>query len=423
MRNRSAESILEAHKQAFTKLKTAGLTPKLARVDNECSNALKEFLHEEQVDYQLVPPLIHRHNAAERAIRTFKNHFVAGLASCDPMFPLHLWDRLLPQALLTLNILQGSRFNPQLSAHAQVMGDYHYKHHPIAPPGMQVMVHEKPSQRKSWAPHAKEGWYVGPAMEHFRCYHAWMKDTKHLRTTDTVTFLPTQTPQPIPTDAELVKAAINDITNIIKKQQPQQTSLVTQQHMDTLKQAQQIFDPSYQIKTEETPAYTPPPPESKPYRPRTRSTTFQDGNHTLSAAHNRTNKVLNTPLLRVGSPLKGTQSTQGYAAAILHIAQQEHTAQTLNANNAIWEETCYKAIHPDSGKQVEYKELLNSSKGHLWTECCAEEIGRLAQGYKCTIGTNTRNFIQIQDIPNGRKPAYLRLVVADRPNKDNPKRV
>jgi hypothetical protein len=64
------------------------------------------------MDYQLVPPHFHRRNAAERAICTFKEHFVAGLASVDPDFPLHLWDRLLPQAEMTLNLLQSSRQNP-----------------------------------------------------------------------------------------------------------------------------------------------------------------------------------------------------------------------------------------------------------------------------------------------------------------------
>ena len=35
-------------------------------------------------------------NAAERAIRTFKNHFIAGLASIDNQYPIREWDRLLP---------------------------------------------------------------------------------------------------------------------------------------------------------------------------------------------------------------------------------------------------------------------------------------------------------------------------------------
>jgi hypothetical protein len=49
------------------------------------------------MNYQLVPPHCHRTNAAERAIRIFKEHFKSGLATVDPDFPVHLWDRILPQ--------------------------------------------------------------------------------------------------------------------------------------------------------------------------------------------------------------------------------------------------------------------------------------------------------------------------------------
>ena len=67
---------------------------------------LKDFMTNANVDFQLIPPSVHHQNAAERAISTFKNHFIAGLCSVDKDFPLHLWDCLLPQALLTLNILR-----------------------------------------------------------------------------------------------------------------------------------------------------------------------------------------------------------------------------------------------------------------------------------------------------------------------------
>jgi hypothetical protein len=50
------------------------------------------------MSYQLVPPHCHRTNAAERATRTFKENFKAELATVNPDFPAHLWDRLLPQA-------------------------------------------------------------------------------------------------------------------------------------------------------------------------------------------------------------------------------------------------------------------------------------------------------------------------------------
>jgi hypothetical protein len=51
-----------------------------------------------------MPSHCHRRNAADRAIRTFKEHFVAGYFSVDPTFPLHLWDIILPQAEITLNL-------------------------------------------------------------------------------------------------------------------------------------------------------------------------------------------------------------------------------------------------------------------------------------------------------------------------------
>ena len=60
--------------------------------------------------------------------RTFKNHFVAILCGTDPDFPLHIWDRLLPQALLTLNLLRASRINPRLSANAQLHGAFNARH-------------------------------------------------------------------------------------------------------------------------------------------------------------------------------------------------------------------------------------------------------------------------------------------------------
>jgi hypothetical protein len=43
-------------------------------------------MHANDANFQLVPPGIYRRNAAERAIRTFKNHFIAGLSIyCGPL--------------------------------------------------------------------------------------------------------------------------------------------------------------------------------------------------------------------------------------------------------------------------------------------------------------------------------------------------
>jgi hypothetical protein len=99
----------------------------------------------------------HLRNAAERAIQTFKEHFVAGLSSVDPNFPLHLWDRLLPQAEITLNLLRTSRQHPQLSASAHFHGLIDYKKTPFATPGCKIIAHEKPAKRRTWTPHGQHG--------------------------------------------------------------------------------------------------------------------------------------------------------------------------------------------------------------------------------------------------------------------------
>jgi hypothetical protein len=51
----------------------------------------------------------------------------------DPSFPLNVWDRLLPQATITLNILRKSRINPRMSAYAQLNGHYDFNRTPMPP--------------------------------------------------------------------------------------------------------------------------------------------------------------------------------------------------------------------------------------------------------------------------------------------------
>jgi hypothetical protein len=150
--------MLAAYKVLHEHLVAAGLQSQLQRLDNEASQSLKQFMTSEYVDYQLVPPGVHCQNAAKRAIRTFKNHFNAGLCSTDKNFPLHLWDQLVPQAKLTLNMMRGSWLNPKVSAHTQLNGHFDFNETRIAPPGIQVLAHVKPAKRTTWSPHAEDGW-------------------------------------------------------------------------------------------------------------------------------------------------------------------------------------------------------------------------------------------------------------------------
>jgi hypothetical protein len=152
MKSRSASEWVKAYDSVHQAIAVKGFKPKLQTLDNEASAALKNFFTANDIIYQLVPPHCHRRNAAERAIRTFKEHFVAGLSSVDPSFPMHLWDRLLPQAEIVLNLLRTSRLHPQLSAAAHYHGLVDYNKTDSAPPGYKIGAHEKPGKRRTWAP-------------------------------------------------------------------------------------------------------------------------------------------------------------------------------------------------------------------------------------------------------------------------------
>ena len=49
-------------------------------------------MRDEAVDFQLAPPHLHRINAVEQAIQTFKNHSVEGISSTDKNFSMNQWD-------------------------------------------------------------------------------------------------------------------------------------------------------------------------------------------------------------------------------------------------------------------------------------------------------------------------------------------
>jgi hypothetical protein len=194
IKDRTAPELLKAFQFMEQELVARGLKPKLMKLDNEASKLLKTYLHQQDITFQLVPPYSHRRNSAEREIRSFKDHLIDGLCSTDKSFPMNLWDRLLPQAVMKLNMLRKSRINPKLSAATHIFGQYDFNRAPMAPPGTRIIAHDTPSRRRTWAPHGQDGWYIGTALEHYRCYTVYITKTRANRIVETVEFSPKNSP-------------------------------------------------------------------------------------------------------------------------------------------------------------------------------------------------------------------------------------
>jgi hypothetical protein len=167
-----------------------GLKPHLQQLDNEFSRVLQLFLAQEEIKLQLAPQHMHRHSMIEGAIKTFKNHFISGLCSVDPNFLLRLWDNLLPHATITLNHLRQSSINPRLCEYDQLNGHYYFNHVSMEPSCTTVISYVKPDQCAIWAPHGMDGWYIGPSLDHYRCYRIHVSDTQSYMIVETVEFFP-----------------------------------------------------------------------------------------------------------------------------------------------------------------------------------------------------------------------------------------
>jgi hypothetical protein len=71
---------------AYKYLTCRGFKPLLHKMDNETSKDVEDFIKSQQLALQYTPPDIHCTSSAKRAIRTWKNHFTAGIASLPKSF-------------------------------------------------------------------------------------------------------------------------------------------------------------------------------------------------------------------------------------------------------------------------------------------------------------------------------------------------
>ncbi len=188
MKNRMEGEMIRIHQKILNRMKAAGLGLRKQVLNNECSAAMKACIKENGMDYELLPLGQHRRNQAERAIQTFKAHFISILAGVNDKLPLLLWCHLLKPTELTLNLLHQSRVAPKISAFAHVHGTHDYMPKLFAPIGCAVQMHVKPDNRLSWDTRLEPGFNLGTSMEHHQCFRVYVTRIRATRISNTVMF-------------------------------------------------------------------------------------------------------------------------------------------------------------------------------------------------------------------------------------------
>jgi len=116
--------------------------------------------------------------------------------------------------------MRTSHINPKLSAYAQVHGSFDFNCTPMEPPATKVMVHNKPRTRGTWAPHGVEGWYTGPALEHYRCFTVHVASTNMDRVADTLAWFTSRLVMPTASSTDAAFAAATDLISALLHPSP-----------------------------------------------------------------------------------------------------------------------------------------------------------------------------------------------------------
>ena len=133
--------------------------------------------------------------------------------------------------------------------------------------------------------------------------------------------------------------------------------------------------------------------------------------------------------INVRTPMYVSQHALNHLVMLSENYSPLFTPRKLQQQSATtFEPVCNAVIHPITGESItNYKKLLHDpTLKTTWEESMCKELGRLAQGYRNTQGTNMVNFMnrdQIKTIPTDLTITYARIVVDYRPQKADPNRV
>ena len=212
MKNRTEGEMILARANALERMHAVGIKP-IHQVFDKASKEYQQAITESGMTFQKVPPDDHRRNVAERAIQTWKDHFISAFSGTASDFPTHLWCQLLPQMEKQLCLLRQTNANPNVCTYTHLYGPHNYNAVPFVPIGIKCMlpfvpigikcmVHDKPAKRKSFA-----HWVLSTSPLHYRCWQIWMKETRASRISGTVFFKHKYLTNPTASPADAIVAA------------------------------------------------------------------------------------------------------------------------------------------------------------------------------------------------------------------------
>ena len=183
------------------------------------------------------------------------------LSGLPATFPLFMWDKLLEQLDMQVNLLRFSNVAPNVCAWTVLRGTHDFNRHPLAPLGIEMHMLEPADKRKSWGVKSKKGHYLGTSLEHYRYFFGWFADTGANQGSESVVFKHKYITTPTVTPSDAIVQAARQLAAALKGNIPPP---LVKSGIDHIKELTTIFDRTqcaYDERDETTdePDGTPPP--------------------------------------------------------------------------------------------------------------------------------------------------------------------
>jgi len=358
------------------------------------------------------------------------------LAGVADGFPINQWDELLPQTILTLNLLHQSNVAPNISAYAYHHGSFDYNRMPIAPMGCAVQFHIKPGRCKTFGEHSADGFYLKTLEEHYRTHIVFCKKTRAKLLADTVFFKHKYITHPTVMPADAIVNALTKLWDAIQGIQHSKDDT----HFEALRRLENMLQPPDKqiIKTGEQVKL----PRVDKQIELTRQVPRARFDESPPTVHEPPPRLIATspqkPIIErqiVEPPPKPILKPPKYIDDSIAARVRERCLQSqTTVNESIADrvarrrrEAAHAVLDQETGELLEYHRLLKHPRfKEVWNRSAADEFGRLAQGIGERIkGTDTMRFIHKHKIPVDRLKdvTYIKIVCTVRTEKKDPNRM
>ncbi len=86
----------------------------------------------------------------------------------------------------------------------------------LAPPGCKVVIHDLPEKHALFAYHGMIRFYIGPTMDHYRCYQVYVPESNVVQILATVDFFQKHVQMPQTSTEDRLAATLKDLSAVLK---------------------------------------------------------------------------------------------------------------------------------------------------------------------------------------------------------------